>query len=63
MENNVVIVEINAVGQLTHFDDARIHLVKLHLSNTRTLQFEDNFGNLWYAEELKNITHLVKINF
>jgi len=52
------VVNINIIVSLNIFDYKQIQLVKMHLSETRPKQFEDNFGNLWYPEELSNFIHI-----
>ena len=51
------IIKINATACLWIFNDYQIQLVACHISNTRPKQFEDNFGNLYYSNELTNFIH------
>jgi hypothetical protein len=51
------IVPINCIATLNIFNDKNVHLVNMHLSDTRPKQFEDKFGNLWYSHELNNFIH------
>jgi hypothetical protein len=51
-------IKINVMASLNIHNDLCIHLVKMHLSDTRPKQFEDSFGNLWYASELSHFTRV-----
>ena len=55
-ENKVV--SVNIIASLYIFNDKQVQLVNMHLSETRPKQFEDEFGNLWYASELTNFIHI-----
>ena len=52
------IVSVNIIASLYIFNDKTIQLVNMHLSESRPKQFEDQFGNLWYASELTNFIHI-----
>ena len=52
------VIEINVIASLNIFNDKDVHLVKCHISDNSPKQFEDNFGNLWYVEELSNFNHI-----
>ena len=52
------IVQTNIIASLNIFDDRQVYIIAMHLSDTRPKQFEDNFGNLWYSNELSNIIHI-----
>jgi len=54
----VEVVSVNIIASLNVFNDKNIQLVNMHLSETRPKQFEDQFGNLWYASELSNFIHI-----
>jgi hypothetical protein len=56
-EKNTV-VSVNIIASLNMFNYKTIQLVNMHLSETRPKQFEDQFGNLWYASELNNFIHI-----
>ena len=51
------IVKVNIIANL-YAMDKNVHIINMHLSNTRPKQFEDNFGNLWNFSELTNFAHL-----
>jgi hypothetical protein len=51
------IVKVNIIANL-YAMDKNVHIINMHLSNTRPKQFEDNFGNLWNSSELNNFEHL-----
>jgi hypothetical protein len=57
-QNNCKVVKVNIIASLYIFQDKNIQLVNMHLSDTRPKQFEDNFGNLWFASELTNFIHI-----
>jgi hypothetical protein len=54
----VKVVSVNIIASLYIFNDKTIQLVNMHLSESRPKQFEDQFGNLWYASELTNFIHV-----
>ena len=51
------VVNVNITADLNIFESKSVHLVKMHLSETRPKQFEDSFGNLWYSSEISNLVH------
>ncbi len=54
---NTQITPINAIAYLNMFNYKMVNLVKLHESDNRPKQFEDQSGNLWFAFELSNFEH------
>ena len=58
MKSENKIVQTNIIASLNIFNDREVHIIAMHLSDTRPKQFEDNFGNLWYSNELSNIIHI-----
>jgi hypothetical protein len=59
--NMNVVVAVNIIALLNIFNNKRVNIVNIHMSNTRPTQFEDQFGNLYYHSELSNFENL-KIN-
>lgn len=57
-QNENQVIKVNIMANLWIANDKIVHLVNMHLSNTRPKQFEDNFGNLWYDSELTNFIHI-----
>ena len=58
MKTEIKIVKTKIIANINIFNNRQVEIIAMHLSNTRPKQFEDNFGNLWNASELSNITHI-----
>jgi hypothetical protein len=56
--NMTQVVPVNIIALLNIFNNKQVQIVNMHISNTRPKQFEDNFGNLYYADELSNFQHI-----
>jgi hypothetical protein len=52
------ITQINVIAYLNMFNYKMVNLVNMHESDSRPKQFEDQFGNLWFASELSNFQNL-----
>ena len=58
MKSENKIVKTNIIASLNIFNDRQVHIIAMHLSDTRPKQFEDNFGNIWNPSELSNFMHI-----
>lgn len=52
------VIKVNIVALLNIFDYRSVQIVNMHLNPNSPKQFEDSFGNLWYASELSNFQHI-----
>ena len=56
-ETQLIVIINELIASLNIFNDRQVHIIAMHLSDTRPKQFEDNFGNLYYSNELTNFIH------
>ena len=52
-------VPVNIIATVNVFtnNNTVVNIVFMHINDVSPKQFEDTFGNLWFAKELSNFIH------